>query len=131
MYESKAVLPANLIWMSPRIEQYEEGEAEETRRLEIDTLEEVRDSAIIQNARYQQGLRRYYDKSKNPRSLKPGDSVLKLIQKKDGRHKLHSPWEGPFKVKRATGPGTYELTTVDSIPIKNTWHISQLKRFYN
>ena len=131
VYGSEAVLPADLIWLSPRIEQYEEGEAEETRRLEIDSIEEIRDSAIIQNARYQQGLRRHYDKSTQPRSLKPGDSVLRLIQKKDGRHKLLSPWEGPFIVKTATGPGTYELMTPDEIPVKNTWHISQLKRFYN
>jgi hypothetical protein len=65
------------------------------------------------------------------RSLKPGDSVLRLIQKKDGRHKLLSPWEGPFIVKTATRPSTYKLMTPDEIPVKNTWHISQLKRFYN
>ena len=76
VYGLEAVLPAYLIWLSPKIEQYEEGEAEETRRLEINMLEEVRDSAIIQNARYQQGLRRHYDKSTQPHSLKPGDSVL-------------------------------------------------------
>ena len=52
VYGSEVVLPADLIWLSPRIEQYEEGEAEETRRLEIDSIEEIRDSAIIQNARY-------------------------------------------------------------------------------
>ena len=131
VYGSEAVLPADLIWLSPRIEQYEEGEAEETRQLEIDSIEEIRDSAIIQNAKYQQGLRRHYDKSTQPRSLKLGDSVLRLIQKKDGRHKLLSPWEGPFIVKNVTGPGTYELMTPDEIPVKNTWHISQLKRFYN
>ena len=62
--------------MSPKIEQYEEGEAEDTRRLEIDSIEEIRDSAIIQNARHQQGLRRHYDRSTYPRSLKLGDSVL-------------------------------------------------------
>ena len=62
--------------MSPKIEQYEEGEAEDTRRLEIDSIEEIRDCAIIQNARYQQGLRRHYDRRTHLRSFKPGDSVL-------------------------------------------------------
>jgi transposase InsO family protein len=37
VYGSKAVLPADLIWTSPRIEQYVEGEAEHTRRLELDS----------------------------------------------------------------------------------------------
>lgn len=54
-----------------------------------------------------------------------------MIQNKEGRHKLLSPWEGPFKVKTAIGPGTYELTTMLDEPIKNTWHMSQLKKFYN
>lgn len=56
LYGSEAMLPADLIWMSPKIEQYEEGEAEETRRLEIDSLKDVRDSTVLQNARYLHGL---------------------------------------------------------------------------
>jgi transposase InsO family protein len=41
VYGSQAVLPADLIWTSPRIEQYDEGEAKYTRRLKLDGLEEV------------------------------------------------------------------------------------------
>ena len=52
VYGSEAVLPADLIWMSPRIEQYDEGEAEYTRRLELDSTEEVRVNATLQSARY-------------------------------------------------------------------------------
>jgi hypothetical protein len=44
---SEAVLPANLIWTSPKIEQYKEGEAEQTRRLELDSTEEVRVNATL------------------------------------------------------------------------------------
>ena len=50
VYGSEAVLPADLIWTSPRIEQYDEGEAEHTRRLELDTTEEVRVNATLQSA---------------------------------------------------------------------------------
>jgi transposase InsO family protein len=42
VYGSEAVLPIDLIWTSPKIEQYEEGEAEHTQRLELDSAEEVR-----------------------------------------------------------------------------------------
>jgi hypothetical protein len=91
VYGSEAILPADLIWTSPRIEQYDEGEAEQTRRLEIDGSEEVRINATIQNARYLQGLRRYYKKSTHPRKFQQGDLVLRRIQKIDGRHKLLSP----------------------------------------
>ena len=63
VYGSEAVLPADLIWTSPRIEQYDEGEAEQTRRLELDSTEEVRVNATLQLARYLQGLWHHYSKN--------------------------------------------------------------------
>ena len=47
-----------------------------------------------------------------------------------GRHKLLSPWEGPFIITKVIGPGTYKLITEDRKEVNNTWHISQLRRFY-
>jgi hypothetical protein len=37
IYGSEAVLSADLIWTLPRIEQYDEGEAGHTRKLELDS----------------------------------------------------------------------------------------------
>jgi hypothetical protein len=65
VYGSDAVLPADLIWTSPKIEKYDEGEAEHTRRLELDSTEEVRVNSTIQSARYSHGLRHHYDKTPN------------------------------------------------------------------
>jgi transposase InsO family protein len=50
VYGSKAVLPADLMWTSSRIEQYDEGKAEHTRRLELDGMEEVQVNATLQSA---------------------------------------------------------------------------------
>jgi hypothetical protein len=47
VYGSEAMQSANLIWTSPKIEQYEEGEAEHTQRLELDSAEEVRVNATL------------------------------------------------------------------------------------
>ena len=47
VYGSKVVLPADLIWNSPRIEQYDEVKEEHTRRLELDSAEEVRVNATL------------------------------------------------------------------------------------
>jgi hypothetical protein len=52
VYGSEAMLLADLIWTSPRIKQYKEGEAEHTQRLELDSTEEVRVNATLQSARY-------------------------------------------------------------------------------
>jgi hypothetical protein len=126
VYRSEAVFPANLIWRSPRIEQYDEGEAKHTQRLELDSTEEVRVNATLQLARYLQSLRHHYDKSTQPRSVQVRDLVLRRIQKVDGRHKLLNLWEGPFIIAKVTRPGTYELITEDGIQVRNSWHISQL-----
>jgi hypothetical protein len=130
VYGSEVVLPTDLIWTSPRIEQYDVGEAEHTRRLELDCTEEVRVNATLQSARYLQGLKRHYNKNTQPRPLQIRDLVLRRIQKTDGCHKLLSPWEGPFIVTKVIGPGTYKLITEDGKEVNNTWHISQLRRFY-
>ena len=61
-YGSEAILPADIMWKSPRVEAYQEGEADEARQLELDSVEEVRINALTQSARYLQGVRRYHDR---------------------------------------------------------------------
>ena len=62
--------------------------------------------------------------------MKVGDLVLRRMQDTTGHHKLLSPWEGPFIVAKFTRPGSFELITEDGVPVPNTWHIDQLRRFY-
>ena len=49
------------MWKSPRVEAYQEGEADEARQLELDSVEEARINALTQSTRYLQGLIRYHD----------------------------------------------------------------------
>ena len=51
------------MWRSPRVEAYQEGEADETRQLELDSIEEARVNALTQSARYLQEVRRYHDRN--------------------------------------------------------------------
>jgi hypothetical protein len=41
IYRSEAILPADIMWTSPRVEMYDEGEAEEARQLELDSVQEA------------------------------------------------------------------------------------------
>jgi hypothetical protein len=41
VYGSKAILPADVMWKSPRLEMFEEGEADTARQLELDSTEEI------------------------------------------------------------------------------------------
>jgi hypothetical protein len=112
------------------VEQYDEGISEDSRRVYIDGLEEACCTALVQSARYLEGIRRYYDRNVKEHSFNVGDLVLPHIQNTEGLHKLSSPWEGPFTVAKVTGPGSYRLQTLDGEDVSNSWNIDQLCRFY-
>ncbi|GAA0152714.1 hypothetical protein LIER_37544 [Lithospermum erythrorhizon] len=46
------------------------------------------------------------------------------------KDKLNPKWEGPYKVGRVIGPGTYELEELSGKAIKHTWHEIYLKKYY-
>ena len=130
VYGSEAILPADVMWQSLAVEQYEEGVAEDNRRVDIDSLEEARCAALVQSSRYLEGIRRYHDRNFKERSFNVGDLILRRIQNMAGLHKLSSPWEGPFSIKTVTGPGSYRLQTLEGEEIDNSWNVEQLCRFY-
>jgi hypothetical protein len=47
VYGSEAILPADIMWESPAVEQYDEGISEDSRRVDIDGLEEARCAALV------------------------------------------------------------------------------------
>jgi hypothetical protein len=130
VYSSKAILPADVMWDSPAVEQYDEGISEDNRQVDIDGLEEARCAALVQSARYLEGIRRYHNRNVKERSFNVGDLVLRRIQNTEGLHKLNSPWEGPFIVAKVTRPGSYRLQTLEGEGVNNSWNIDQLCRFY-
>jgi hypothetical protein len=44
------------MWESPTVEQYDKGILEDNRRVDIDGLEEARCVALVQSARYLEGI---------------------------------------------------------------------------
>jgi hypothetical protein len=130
VYGSEAILPADVMWDSPAVEQYDEGISEDSRRVDIDGLEEARCAALVQSAKYLEGIRRYHDRNVKERSFNVGDLVLRRIQNTEGLHKLSSPWEGPFTVAKVTGLGSNCLQTLEGENVSNSWNIDHLCRFY-
>jgi hypothetical protein len=47
VYSSEAILPADVMWESPAVEQYNEGISEDSRRVDIDGLEEARCATLV------------------------------------------------------------------------------------
>jgi hypothetical protein len=130
VYGSEAILPVGVMWDSLAVEQYDEGISEDSRRVDIDRLEEARCAALVQSARYLEGIQCYHDRNVKECSFNVGDLVLYRIQNTEGLHKLSSPWEGPFTVGRVSGLGSYRLQTLEGGNISNSWNVNQLCRFY-
>jgi hypothetical protein len=130
VYESEAVLPTDAAFGAPWIQFYEEGEAEQTRHIDLDSLEQQRLVAVMRQARHDQQLRRYHDHNVKETSFNVGDLVLRRIQKTDNMHKLSAPWEGPFIVTEVISPSTYLLQWGDGKGVPNPWNMEHLRRFY-
>jgi hypothetical protein len=121
VYGSEAILPVVVMWDSLAVEQYDEGISEDSRRVDIDGLEEARCAALVQSERYLEGIRRNHGRNVKERSFNVGDLVLHRIQNTEGLHKLSSTCEGPFTVAKVTGPGSYRLQTIEGEDVNNSW----------
>ena len=130
VYGSEAILPADIAFRAPRVENYDEEQAIAVRTENVDRAKEERLITCVCIAKYLEGLRRYYNHTIKGRSFVIGDLVLRRKQKTEGMHKLSSPWEGPYVVKEVTRPGSYRLCDLDGIDVPNSWHIEHLIRFY-
>ena len=107
VYGFEAILPTDIAFGAPHTHNYDEGEAETSRRIALDSAEEQRLTAALQHAQYEQQLRHYHDKNMQQRDFKVGDLVLRRVQSPGG--KLTSPWEGLFIVSSVVILGTNKL----------------------
>lgn len=130
VYGSEAVLPKDVAFRSPRVEQYAEQVSDQTCSEDVNCLEEERLATCIQSAKYLKGVHHYYDRNVKERPFAVGDLVLRRKQNTSSMRKLSSPWEGPFIVETVTRPGSYRLVNADGTDIPNSWHAEHLIHFY-
>ena len=102
VFGSEAILPADIAFRAPRVENYNEENSNQAWLIKLDSLEEERLVSCVWMAKYLDSMRRYYNCNINDRFFMAGDLVLRKKQKTDGIHKLSSPWEGPFIIHAVT-----------------------------
>ncbi|XP_039797527.1 uncharacterized protein LOC120662448 [Panicum virgatum] len=90
VYGSEAVLPSDIAFGAPGIQNYDEKEAKAARCTDIDSAKEHRLTASIQYVRFEQQHRRYHDRNVHERDFNVGGLVLRRIQSTTGAHKLSS-----------------------------------------
>jgi hypothetical protein len=115
---------------SPRVQYFDESMQEQLRCEDMDFIDERRRQVMIQNARYNQTLRRYHQRFVHSRELGVGDLVLRRVLNREGLHELSPSWEGPFKMMEVCRPGCVRLATTEGMPLPNPWNIEHLRKFY-
>jgi hypothetical protein len=63
IYEEEAVLPADIAFRSPRIENFDEDRSDEARELEVNCSEEWWLDSCVRTAKYLVVLCRYYNRN--------------------------------------------------------------------
>jgi hypothetical protein len=130
VYGADACLPLEIIMGSPRVQAFDESMQEQLRCEDVDFIDERRWQAAIQNAWYNQALRRYHQWFVHSRKLGVRDLVLRRVLNREGLHKLSPCWEGPFKVTEICRPGCVRLATTEGEPLPNPWNIEHLRKFF-
>jgi hypothetical protein len=77
VYGADTVLPPEIYLQSARVAHFDSEHQAEARELDSILLEERRNATLINVRKYQESLKKYYNKSVVPRELNIGDLVLK------------------------------------------------------
>jgi hypothetical protein len=130
VYDTEAVLPVDITFRSPRVENFDADRSEEAHELEVNCSEERWLDSCVRTTKYLAVLRKYYNRNVKEQFFVVRDLVLKWKTNQDCMHKLSSPWEGPFEVIEVTRPTSYRLAHLDGTEVPNSWHIDKLRHFY-
>jgi hypothetical protein len=131
VYGADAVLPPEIYLESARVAHFDSEHQVEARELDSILLEEKRNTTLINVRKYQESLKKYYNKSVVQRELNIEDLFLKKDIRTRDKDKFTSPWEGLFIIiVDVATPGAYVLAKVDSAMLTNIWNADQLRKYY-
>ncbi|PKA61681.1 hypothetical protein AXF42_Ash018662 [Apostasia shenzhenica] len=138
-----AVIPVELEHLSPRVGtaanfeletlQTWADENDNSRRVDLDLLEQEKELAALKCLEHKRQVERYYNRKVNLRTFSQGDLVLKrqlLAGSNLGVPKLEPNWEGPYIVREVAGPNAYYLMASEGTQIPRSWSGDDLKKFY-
>ncbi|XP_075663319.1 uncharacterized protein LOC142632883 [Castanea sativa] len=109
-------------------------ENEKLMAKQLNLIEEHREAAIIRLAEYQQKLAQRYNRNVRKREFATGDLVLcKVVgnTRDVNAGKLAPSWEGLYRVTAIAGAGAYYLEDLEEIPLRRSWNVHNLKKFYH
>ena len=111
---------------SLRREPFDKEANEESRRLDLNFLDEVREDALWITTKYKKKLTKYHDQRVKLRMFNPGDIVLhKVIEvtKDPAQRKLNPTWEGSYKIAKYSRRWTYYLESLNDKQLPHPWNV--------
>ncbi|GJR63763.1 reverse transcriptase domain-containing protein [Tanacetum coccineum] len=132
-FRSEAVIPIEIGMPTHQTMMIKEGEGnEEEMRLNLDMLQERRETAAIREAIYKMKIKHYYNKIVRPVSFKVGEYVYRKNEASRVKNlgKLGPKWEGPYLVVEAYQNGSYKLRTIHDREVPRVWHAINLIKCY-
>uniref|UniRef100_A0A2N9H0M9 Uncharacterized protein n=1 Tax=Fagus sylvatica TaxID=28930 RepID=A0A2N9H0M9_FAGSY len=132
-FGSEAVVPVEIGMTTLRTSAYNDRQNEEQLRLNLNLIDEVRETAEARMKRYQEKMARHYNSKVKPRQLSIGDLVLRkvtLATRNPSEGKLGPNWEGPYKVIEVRRPGTYHLEDMSGRRLPHPWNAEHLRKYY-
>ncbi|RVW44602.1 hypothetical protein CK203_104463 [Vitis vinifera] len=107
-----AVIPTEIGLPTIGTDVAEQNDANTELGRNLDWANELRESAAIQMADYQQRASAHYNRKIRPTSFKNGTLVLRKVFENTaemGAGKFQANWEGPYIVSKASESGAYHL----------------------
>jgi len=101
---------------SYRVGNHDEGRNDEAMCLQLDLVDEVRETTEQRLSRYQDLMAKHYNSKVRHRDIQVGDLVLRRVTdatKDTSQGKLGPSWEGPYRITSWHKKGTYHLETLD------------------
>jgi hypothetical protein len=130
VYRADVVLPPEIYLQSVRIAHFDSEHQVEARELDFILLEERCNTALFNVQKYQESLKKYYNKSMVQREFNITDLVLKKDFWTRDKHKFSSPWKSMFIIVDVEALVAYVMAKVDDAMLPNTWNIDQLRKYY-
>ncbi|WKA09087.1 hypothetical protein VitviT2T_026765 [Vitis vinifera] len=132
-YGMDAIIPTEIGLPTIRTDAAKQSDANMELGRNLDWTDEVRESAAIRMADYQQRASAHYNRKVRPRAFKNGTLVLRKVFENTtevGAGKFQANWEGPYIVSKASNNGAYHLQKLDGTPLLRPWNVSNLKQYY-
>ncbi|RVX15376.1 Transposon Ty3-I Gag-Pol polyprotein [Vitis vinifera] len=129
-YGMNAIIPTEIGLPTIRTEAERQDDANAELGRNLDWADEVRETASIRMADYQQRASGHYNRKVRSRSFKNSTLVLRKVFEntvETGAGKFQVNWEGPYIVSKASESGVYHLQKLDGTPLLRPWNVSNLK----